>query len=192
MRQRQIVDAARKLIIKVGSEHVTARRIAKEIGISESAIYRHFRSKRDILSLLVDHIEDNLLGDIQKEQAVTSTTLERLDSTLRYHISAVEKRRGVSFQVIAEIVSLGDKKLNQKISQTIDKYIDCLKGLLAEGVRAGEVREDIDLEAAATFLFGGIQGLVNIWALSNYSFSPEERYQALWDLFRRAISSQQV
>jgi AcrR family transcriptional regulator len=187
VRQRQIVDAARKLIIRYGSEHVTARRIAEEIGISEGAIYRHFKSKRDILSLLIDHIESNLIEDIEKSPLPGSTPLERLDSILRNHLSSIERRRGVSFQVIAEIVSLGDKKLNKKISETINRYISRLKGLLSEGVKAREVREDIDLEAMATLLFGMIQGLVNIWALANYSFNAEEKYLPIWYIFRQAI-----
>ncbi len=38
VRQRQIINAARKVIFKYGSEHVTVRRIAKEIGVSEGAL----------------------------------------------------------------------------------------------------------------------------------------------------------
>ena len=187
VRQKQIIDAARKTIIKYGSEHVTVKRIAKEVGFSESAIYRHFKSKRDILSLLADHIEENLLGDITKATAEGHTPLEILDTVLRSHLSAIEQRDGISFLVIAEIISLADKKLNAKITGTLNKYISHLKDLLAEGVKAGEVRGDIDLEAAAMVLFGIIQGLVNIWALSNYSFDPEEKYAALWSIFHEAV-----
>jgi len=53
VRQKQIVNAVRRLITKYGSEQITVRRIAKEIGISEGSIYRHFKCKRDILLLLV-------------------------------------------------------------------------------------------------------------------------------------------
>jgi hypothetical protein len=49
------------------------------------------------------------------------------------------------------------------------------------------VRQDIDLEAAATLFFGMVQGLVNIWALSNYSFNLEEKYEPLWHTFRESI-----
>ena len=187
VRQEQIIDAARKTIIKYGSEHVTVKRIAKEVGFSESAIYRHFKSKRDILSLLADHIEDNLVGDITRARAKDDPRLEVLDSVLRSHLSTIEQRRGISFQVIAEIISLGDKKLDRKISHAIERYMSCLKNLLAEGVKSGEVREDIDLEAAATVLFGIIQGLVNIWALNNYSLDPQEKYAPLWNIFREAV-----
>jgi AcrR family transcriptional regulator len=188
VRQRQIITAARKLIIKYGSEHVTVGRIAKEVGISEAAIYRHFKSKRDILSLLVDYVEDSLLRDIATKAVYKGhNTLEVLDSILRSQVSAIEKRRGVSFQVIAEITSLGDKELNRKVADTIDRYIGRLRDVLSEGVKAGDVREDIDLEAAAMLLFGMIQGLVNIWALRNYDFNPEQKYVPLWNIFREAV-----
>ena len=187
VRQKQIVDAARKVIIKYGSEHVTVRRIAKEVGFSEGAIYRHFKSKRDILSLLADHIEDSLLGDITGEGATGHTPLETLDLTLRSHLSTIAQRHGVSFQVIAEIISLGDKKLNKKISNTINKYIDSLKQLISEAVKAGELRDDVDLDGSAMLLFGMIQGLVNVWALSGYSFNLEQRYSVVWGVFREAV-----
>ena len=45
IRKQQIIEAARKLIIKKGSEHLTVRSIAKEVNITEAAIYRHFRSR---------------------------------------------------------------------------------------------------------------------------------------------------
>ncbi len=187
VRQRQIVDAARKLIIKRGSEHVTVREVAKAVGISEGAIYRHFKSKKDILSLLAYRIEDDLVGDITRATTDDYSPLEALDKVLRSHLSAIEQREGISFQVIAEIISLGDKKLNKKISETITKYVGRLKELLAEGVKSGEVREDVDLEAAATLFFSMVQGLVNIWALSSYSFNLEEKCEPLWHTFRESI-----
>ena len=188
VRRKQIIDAARKLIIRRGSEHVTVRGIAKTVGISEGAIYRHFKSKRDILSLLADDIENNLLEDLAEASTHGNTPIEVLDGILRSHLSAIEKRRGVSFQVIAEIISLGDKGLNRKISDNISKYINRLAEILSHGVKSGEVREDIDLKAAAFILFGTIQGLVTTWALSNYSFDPEEKYAPIWSIFREAVS----
>jgi AcrR family transcriptional regulator len=187
VRKRQIVDAARKVIIQYGSEHVTVKKIAKEVGISETAVYRHFKSKRDILFLLAEYIENSLVEDITKGVPHQKKSLEIIDNALRNHLSAVEQRRGISFQVIAEIISLGDKKLNNRISKAIEKYISCIKDLLTEGVKTGEIKDNIDLDAAATALFGIIQGLVNIWALHNYEFDAKEKYTTLWGIFREAI-----
>jgi TetR/AcrR family transcriptional regulator len=189
VRQQQIVDAARILIFKYGSEHLTVKRIAAEVGISEAAIYRHFTSKKSILSFLLSHIEEVLLKDISPESAgAEPVTLDTIEKIIRNHFSKIDLRKGISFQVIAEIISLGDRKLNKQASQTIDKYIFRLKELLTEGVRDGAVRQDIDLEASATLLFSLIQGVVNIWSLSNSNFNLIEKYTSVWQIYREAVT----
>jgi AcrR family transcriptional regulator len=184
-RKEQIVNAARKLVIKVGSENVTVRRIAQEVGVSEAAIYRHFRSKKDILYVLVESIENNLISDIESQH---QPTIGRLENVLLNHLSALEMRRGISFQVIAEIISLGDKKLNNRIYETINKYIKKLKELLLTEIEKGEVRTDIDVEAAAVILFSVVQGLSNIWTLSNYSFNPKDKFEPILSVLRKGLS----
>jgi len=189
VRQQQIIDAAGTLIFKYGSEHLTVKRIAEEVGISEAAIYRHFKSKKSILSFLLSHIEEALLRDISPESAGTGpVTLDTIEKIIRTHFSKISMRKGISFQVIAEIISLGDRKLNKQASKTIDNYISRLNELLTDGLRDGAVRQDIDLEAAATLLFTLIQGLVNIWALSEGSFNLIEKFSSLWRIYREGVS----
>ncbi|WP_319541444.1 TetR/AcrR family transcriptional regulator [uncultured Pseudodesulfovibrio sp.] len=50
--RRCILDAAKQLFVKEGFENVSMRRIAKTIEYSPAAIYRYFRNKREILSVL--------------------------------------------------------------------------------------------------------------------------------------------
>ena len=184
-RREQIVNAARKLVIKCGSENVTVRRIAQEVGVSEAAIYRHFKSKRDILYMLVESIEINLISDLESQNR---PEYGRLENVLLNHLSALEMRRGISFQVIAEIISLGDKKLNNRIYETIKKYIEKFKELLVTEIEKGEVRGDIDVDAAAVILFSVVQGLSNIWTLSNYSFNPKDKFEPILDVLRKGLT----
>ena len=89
--------------------------------------------------------------------------------------------------VIAEIISLGDKELNKRVLEVLSKYISNIKKLLLEGIKTGEIRKDIDPEMVATSFFGTMQGLTTVWALSNYNFVLEKRFNALWDIFQQAI-----
>ena len=187
IRKDQIVNAAKRLIIKYGSEKLTVRAIAKEVRLSEGALYRHFKSKRDILALLVDTIEADLLGDIRSNNVYGDSYFNILDTILKGHISAIKQRQGISFQVIAEIIGLGDKKLNKRVSEIIAEYIDELKNLLRKGVESGELRKNLDLNGTALLLFGMIQGLVNIWTLSNYETNLEESYEASWNTLKESI-----
>jgi AcrR family transcriptional regulator len=187
IRKDQIVNAAKRLIIKHGSEKLTVRAIANEVRLSEGALYRHFKSKRDILALLVDTIEADLLGDIKTNNIVGDSYSNILDTILKGHISAIKQRQGISFQVIAEIIGLGDKKLNKRVSEIIAKYIDELKNLLRKGVESGELRDNLNLDGTALLLFGMIQGLINIWTLSNYETNLEESYEASWETLKESI-----
>ncbi len=184
IRQRQIIAAARRLIVARGAEHVTVRRIAREVGLSEAAIYRHFKSKKDVLRLLLDDVEQDLIDDADMEGRAGEASLDALHAVLKHHLSAVEQRRGIRFQVIAEIISLGDKSLNRRAMETVERYVGILRQLLSESAAAGRIRSDVDLEAAATLLFCMIEGLVNMWALSNDGFDLIGRYERMWRIFR--------
>ena len=187
IRKREIIEAARKLIFKKGSEHVTVKNIAKEVKISEAAIYRHFRNKKEILSFLASHITESLIHDIDSADQSDLSSPDNIGGILRSHLSKIEQKSGVSFQVIAEIISFGDRKLNKQVYDDIQNYLQRFRGLLDNGIKAGLIRKDIDPEATALLLFGMIQGLVNTWALSNYSFDLTERYDGLWNVFRQMV-----
>jgi AcrR family transcriptional regulator len=162
IRKKQIMDAARKIIIKKGSEHLTIRAMAREVGFSEAAIYRHFKNKQEVLSFLMNTIMDEMLHEIINGALEYANTLDAVDSVLKHHLSAIEQRRGISFQIIAEIISLGDKKLNRKVHIKLTEYLNRLRLLFEDGARKRSIRNDIDLDAAAMLLFGMIQGLVKL------------------------------
>ncbi|MFA5401104.1 MAG: TetR/AcrR family transcriptional regulator [Dehalococcoidia bacterium] len=183
-RKEQIVNAARILVIKVGSENVTVRKIAEEVGFSEAAIYRYFKSKKDILYLLVENIETSLIADLTVGSKQSGNVLERI---LMRHLSSIEMRRGISFQVIAEIISLGDSKLNKRIYAAIEKYIEKLKIILQKEVSNGKLRGDVDVDATALLIFSVVQGLSNIWTLSNYSFDPKDKFDAILKTLRKGL-----
>jgi AcrR family transcriptional regulator len=187
VRKKQIMNAARKLIMRSGSEHVTIRNMAKAVGISDGAIYRHFKSKMEILSFLADSVSAGLIHDIEMARSVGFNSMNIIDEILRTHLSTIKQKRGLSFLVLAEIISFGNKSLNKKVSDNIQIYIDRLRVVLSDGVRAGVVRQNVDLDAAALLLFGMIQGLVNIWALDAYKFDLVKRYSDLWGVCRRSL-----
>lgn len=186
VRQQQIISAAKKLIIKYGSEHVTVKKMAQQIGVSEAAIYRHFNSKKEILSFLLDDVEATLLAGL--EISGNADPLAVIEKSLLHQISDSEQRRGMSFLIIAEIISLGDRKLKKKAYQVILDFLDRLQKLLTIAVESGKIRKDIEPSAMAKMLFGIMQGLVTVWTLSHYNLDLEKDFQASWDFFRKSIA----
>jgi len=189
VRRAQIIEAAGKIIIRRGSEHLTVKGIASEVGISEGDIYRHFKSKKDVLLFLLDSVRDRLLADYVKPGLPGGNGLNLLQNALENHITAISRRGGISFQIIAEIVSLGDKELNTRASTAIEHFTARLEELLITAKSQGDIRGNLDTGTTARAISAMIQGLVNTWVLSNYKFDLKAEFAVIWQTLVTGLSA---
>ena len=189
VRQHQIIEAARNLIAAKGMNGVTIDAIAEEVGLTEGAIYRHFASKHQILSLLVDDIERNLLDTVESAQTEGSSAVDSLEHILEAHLSDVEGHRAVSFVVIAEAMGFDGTTLAPKVSLMFTRYLELIQAVLDRGIREGSIRPDINANAAATTFFGLIQSTATLWALNGYAGQLAEFRSDMWDIYRKGVVS---
>jgi len=59
---RKIAIASRRLLDKEGTEAVTMRRVAKAVGITPMAIYRHYPDRAALLNSLADEGFEELVA----------------------------------------------------------------------------------------------------------------------------------
>jgi AcrR family transcriptional regulator len=189
VRRHQIIEATRTLITTGGMERVTMDAIADEVGLTEGAIYRHFVSKRQILSALVADIETTLLDTVQRAQTEGASAVENLERVLDAHLSDIEGRRAVSFIVIAQAMGFSGMGLNASVSGMFTRYLDSIQAIVRQGIGEGSVRPEVDTDAAATAFFGLIQSTATLWALNNYEAPLAEFRAQMWDLYRRGLAS---
>jgi AcrR family transcriptional regulator len=64
-RKREIRDAAIRLVAGDGLEAATTRAIARAVGVTEAALYRHYGSKEEILWGAYRHLVEELLDEKQ-------------------------------------------------------------------------------------------------------------------------------
>ena len=171
VRQREIIIAAREIIYSKGIEKLTVREIAKELKITNGALYRHFKSKYEIMSLLIDDIEENLLSAIQDAAKKSGDPLQKLENIFLSHLSYSEQMKGTSFTVINQVSGIQDKDLKIKMFGVLNKYLMTIKEILIEGMEEGIFRKDIDSTSASIVFFGTIQSIVTLWCLSGYKLS---------------------
>ncbi len=189
VRQHQIIEAARNLIAAKGMDGVTIDAIAEEVGLTEGAIYRHFASKHQILSLLVDDIERTLLDTVESAQTEGASAVDSLEHILEAHLSDVEGHRAVSFVVIAEAMGFDGTTLAPKVSLMFTRYLELIQAVLDRGIREGSIRPDINANAAATTFFGLIQSTATLWALNGYAGQLAEFRSEMWDIYRKGVVS---
>lgn len=193
VRREQIVEAAEKLILASGGENMTIKAIAAAVGITEGAVYRHFESKNEIFSFLLDGIARNWLGELERSLLTGAfigqgCLVDGLRVTFFRQVSSLTDSFAIALHVIAEVNSLSDRELNQKLRQIIGTFTSGVRNLLALGVKTGEIRRDIDPEAAALLYFGMMQTIGNNWLLHGYDFDPEVKVRPMWEIFERAIA----
>lgn len=187
-RQRQIVEAARNIIATRGIEALTIREIAKEVGISEGDIYRHFASKKVILLFLIEDVEKTLMELVERAVSEEREPIQSLENVLKAHLSYVEQRRGVSLLIVAETLRLADKDLRKRMFEVVNRYIARIEEILAQVMRSGHVSKDIDLGTAALTFFALIHATITLWALSDASFSLTEKHKPLWESYLAGIA----
>ena len=186
-RQRQIVEAARGLIAAGGVDRLTTRALAEKVGVSEAAVYRHVRSKEEVLLLLVDEIRDSLFSAISRATSSDRTAHEKLERLLRLHLSYVELRRGISFVVITEAMQFQGPKVRAAGRALIEDYLRLVEGIVSEGIARGEIAKSVNPAVAATMFFGMIQTTVTRWLYDAIAHPLTENTSELWRSFKSVV-----
>lgn len=170
-------------------DSVTIDAIADAVGLTEGAIYRHFSSKHQILSILIEDIERKLMDTLRNAVVDEGTAVQHLMGILEAHLGDIEGRRAITFIIIAQAVGFDSTGLRPRVSQMLTHYLEFIKGILRQGIREGTIRQDVDVDAAATTFFGLIQSTATLWALNDYQSPLAERRSQMWENYQRGISS---
>jgi len=188
IRRQQIVDIIRNIISSKGIEYVTISEIATRIGTSKTAIYRHFKSKQDILSLLIDNIEETLM-DALDNAMVSEDPVQNLKNVLLAHLTYARERRETSFVVIMGAMQFSDTFIRKKISLLIQKYLQKIEKMLTSAIKSGSVKKDINPTISAIAFLGLIQATVTVWSYKNFNFVPKRIHAELWNIYREGIGA---
>ena len=188
VRRHQIVHTARKIVATQGMTSFTMQELAKDVGVSEGALYRHFRSKDDILLELVHEIGRTLLDAITDTERPKGGALDHLKHLFQRHFSSLERRNGVSFVVIAEALRFGDPPVKQAARPMLESYLAAIAAIVRSGTDRGEIDKGIDPGAAALMFFGMVQASVTLWSFSQRAHPLAQHSAHLWAMFEHALT----
>ena len=187
VRQHQILEAVSKLIMTKGMHSVTIKDIAEEVDVSEGALYRHFVSKQQMFSFLVDQLQEFLSKMVQEVQQHEAPAVEKLDHILQAQLRDVEDYKGLALIVVAEAVAFEDAELRARIASLLTEYLESIQEILRLGIQEGSLRSDLNVDAAATTYFGLLHSTATMWAMNGYAPQLAEHRSQMWDIYRRGV-----
>ena len=182
------MEAVTGLITRKGLGSVTIKDIAREVGVTEGAVYRHFVSKQQILSYLVDQVGEFLRETVEDAESQESSALENLERIFRLQLRDIEDYWGLALIVVAGAVSFEDATLRPRVASVMNAYIERIKGILRQGVEEESLRPDLDVDAAAFTFYGMVQGLASVWVLSETRWQPSDQGDPVWETYKRGVA----
>ncbi|AGL00612.1 TetR/AcrR family transcriptional regulator [Desulfoscipio gibsoniae] len=165
-RRLQIARAALQIIAQQGVGRLTTARLAREVGLSEAAIYKYFDSKDDVLYFALKFVHDTLTSKMEQIISGKGDPVEKLIKLIQFQFAFLGENQGVPRVIFSEQLYLGNNELRQMYLQTIDKYFLFLQRLVKEGIHEGIFRKELDPEMAATACMGLVQTTVFRWSLT--------------------------
>lgn len=174
-RQREIVDSALEIIAGHGIQRLTIKSLARSVRVTEPALYRHYKSKFDILmTILVTYREDlQKLFDLSEEGA--GSPIEAIELLYSGMFNAFVKQPALSAVIFSEDMFRYDQRLSHEVEAIIEFTHERIYRLLKKGVLHGNIRSDIPAKQLALMVMGTMRILITKWRISRYSLNlPRE------------------
>jgi AcrR family transcriptional regulator len=93
LRRREIADAALKVVAEQGLGRFTALSIAREVGVSDAALFRHFPTKEAIVLAAIDRVEEVLF---ERFPPTDPDPIDRLARFFRDRVEVLRTSPGVA------------------------------------------------------------------------------------------------
>lgn len=168
-RQVEIMEAATARIDKYGIQNLTIKTLAEDIGFSEPALYRHFKSKNDILLGVLKYFIAEMKKRIENIPTNSNKTAgDELRDIFNSQLQTFTNKPAVVSVIFAESIFHYDEGLTKKVSEIMDLMHKYVKANIEKGQKTGQYGKLINASTLTTIILGGIRMTVLKWKLSGH------------------------
>jgi AcrR family transcriptional regulator len=112
IRREQIAEAALSLVATHGVRRLSIAAVARRVGLVPSGIYRHFKSKDEMLDAVLDLLENRVLDIIQTAKQDSADPLEQLRGVLRRHVRFIREGRAIPRMIFSDDATAAIRNAN--------------------------------------------------------------------------------
>lgn len=181
-RRQQILEALADELEQHPGEKITTAGLARAVGVSEAALYRHFPSKAKMFEGLIEFIEESVFSLINRILKEETTSLKRCENILSLLLGFSEKNPGLTRILSGDILTGETERLRIRVGQFYERVETQLKQVLREGEMNNELTLMIPVQAQANLLLALVEGRIIQFVRSGFKRSPIENWNNQWAL----------
>jgi len=168
IRKEEIKKAVLNIIKDSGIKAVSTKNLSKEIGLSEGAIFRHFKSKKDIISSIIDDVSNDLIEKLKSLAGEDMDPETKIYKYLCTTITYLLDNNGITILLFSEAAYNNDSEMIQKLNYIFNSQKKYFKTIIKEGIQKNIWDKSVSLEDLS-ILYMGIPITLNINLILNPS-----------------------
>jgi TetR/AcrR family transcriptional regulator len=182
-RRREILQTLAEMLEQPAGERITTALLAKKIGVSEAALYRHFASKAQMYEGLIEFIEETIFSLINKIQTEEADGLKQIERVVQVLLNFSQKNIGMTRVLIGDALVIEDERLQRRMNQLHDRIEASLRQSTRLAIAAKSLPESFDSAAYANAILSYAIGRWHQFAKSGFKRAPAEQWQLQWPIF---------
>jgi len=188
-RKEQILQSLASMLENPKAERITTASLAKAVGVSEAALYRHFPSKARMFEGLIEFVEETVFSRVNMIARSDEPALTQCQQILSLLLIFAERNPGISRIMTGSALTGEHERLRERVGQMFVRIDSQIKQILREA----EVKEGLKLSVfvpvAANLLLAITEGRIQQFVRSNYAIKPTENWEHQWQAITRGLAS---
>lgn len=181
-RREQILQALALMLEEDSGKRITIAALARQVGVSEAALYRHFPSKARMFEGLISFIEGTLFERISRILEEVHEAVPRCGQILILLLAFAEKNPGLSRLLEGDVLTGETARLRLRIHQLFERVETQLKQVLREAELRERRRTVLPVSATANLLIAVAEGRISQYVRSDFQRRPTEHWDDQWAL----------
>ena len=186
-RKDQILQALARMLETSPGERITTAALAKEVGVSEAALYRHFPSKARMFEGLIKFIEETLFLRISRILNEETNAEVRCHKILTLLLTFSDKNPGMTRLLTGDALAGETERLRVRIAQFYSRLDSQLKQILREAQIRESLKATVSPAALANLLLASAEGRLTQFVRSEFQQSPLENWDTQWEFLSRNL-----
>lgn len=182
-RKKQIVSAVLRLADEIGPDRLSTTDVARAIGLSQPAIFRHFPTKNELWLAVSEDIAEHLKTAWSAAETLANGPTYRLKALISAQLSAISQTPALPSILFSRELQVENPDLRNVFSELLGAYQRRLVSAIRDQQAAGDLRDDAESpEDIAILLTSLVQGVAIRWTLGARGFSLVDEGLRLFDV----------